>query len=70
MAAVPQQQENKSQGIYQREVLPGQVQAVEQQLGAVRRAGGAEQAAASARARDISRSLGGAAPGGVEDVPP
>ena len=57
-----------TQGIYQREVLPGQVQAVEEQLGAVRRAGAAEEAASTARARDISRSLGGSAPGGFEET--
>jgi len=59
---------SRSQEIYQREVLPGQVQAVEEQLGAVRRAGGAEQAASTARSRDISKSLGGAAPGGFEET--
>ena len=57
-----------SQRIYERQVLPGQVEAVEEQIGAMKRASSMEEAAASARARDISRGLKGTAPGGFEDT--
>lgn len=57
-----------SQKLYEKEVLPGQAQAVEEQIGAMSRAVGTEEAAASARARDISRTLQGSTPGGFEDV--
>jgi len=60
--------ENVSQGIYEKTILPGQVRAVEEQIGAMERASSTEQAAASARARDISRGLKGTAPTGFEDI--
>lgn len=60
--------DDASQKIYEEKILPQDIAAVEEQMEAMTRAVGTEEAAASARARDISRTFQGSAPGGFEDV--
>lgn len=55
-----------SQQKYQTDILPTQVQAVEEQVGAMREAVKTEEGAAAARARDIGRRHKAATPGGFE----